>query len=212
MSSKPMDTEQIWRAVDAERAGLAAMLAVLPESEWDRPSLCDDWRVRDVVAHLVLSAQPTIGWLLMNLARARGDLGRAIRDTAIRHGDSRTAARLVAELRETVGVRVTPIGTTPADRLMDLLVHGQDIAVPLGVARTVPLAAARCALDRIWYRGTPFHAQRKFAGLRFVAADTDWTVGTGPVVEGPATALLMLLTGREVAADRLTGAGWDRWR
>ncbi|MBY8856410.1 maleylpyruvate isomerase family mycothiol-dependent enzyme [Nocardia sp. CA2R105] len=206
-----MSTEQIWQAVDTERAGLAEMLEALPETEWDHASLCDGWRVRDVVAHLVLSARPRIGWLLLNLARARGSLDRAIRDTAIRHADARTSAQLLAELRESIGARVAPIGTTPTDRLMDLLVHGQDIAVPLGIAHTVPVAAARSALDRIWRTGAPFHAPEKFDGYRLEATDTDWAVGDGLVIEGSVTALLLVLTGRDVAADQLAGAGAARW-
>ncbi|MQY27660.1 maleylpyruvate isomerase family mycothiol-dependent enzyme [Nocardia aurantia] len=212
MSATSMTTEQIWAAVDAERASLAEMLAALPESDWDRPSLCDDWRVRDVVAHLVLSSRPTIGWLLFNVARARGNLDRAIRDTAIRRAGTRTSAQLLAELRDTVGARATPAGTTPDDRLMDVLVHGQDIAVPLGLVRTVPVAAARCALDRLWHTRAPSHARKRFDGYRLAATDTEWMAGDGPVIEGSVAALLMVSTGRDVAIDQLTGAGSARWR
>ncbi|MQY23270.1 maleylpyruvate isomerase family mycothiol-dependent enzyme [Nocardia macrotermitis] len=206
-----MSTERTWQAVDAERAGLAEMLEALPETDWDHASSCDGWRVRDVVAHLVLSARPRIGWLLLNLARARGSLDRAIGDTAVRHANTRTSAQLLAELREGIGARVTPIGTTPTDRLMDLLVHGQDVAIPLGITHTVPVAAARSALDRIWHTAAPFHARRKFDGYRLVATDTDWSVGEGSIIEGSVTTLLLLLTGRDVAADRLAGAGVARW-
>ncbi len=206
-----MSAEQIWCAVDTERASVAEMLRALPETSWDHASLCDGWRVRDVAAHLVLSARPTIGWLLLNLARARGSLDRAIHDTAIRYADTHTSGELLDEIRGTVGARVAPAGTTPADRLMDLLVHGHDIAIPLGIARTVPVDAARSALDRIWHTGAPFHARKKFEGYRLTATDTEWVAGDGPVIEGSATALLLVLTGRETAADRLTGAGAERW-
>ncbi|MEV5647266.1 maleylpyruvate isomerase family mycothiol-dependent enzyme [Nocardia sp. NPDC052254] len=208
---KSMCAEQIWCAVDIERVSVAEMLQNLPERDWDHTSLCDGWRVRDVAAHLVLSARPTIGWLLLNLARARGSLNRAIRDTAIRHADTRTGAQLLSELRATAGARATPAGTTPQDRLMDLLVHGQDIAIPLGIARTVPAAAARSALDRIWHTGAPFHARRKFDGYRLAATDIGWVAGAGPVIEGSATDVLLVLTGREPAAGRLTGDGALRW-
>ncbi|MBF6166888.1 maleylpyruvate isomerase family mycothiol-dependent enzyme [Streptomyces gardneri] len=206
-----MSAEQIWRAVAAERAGLAALLAQLPETGWDHPSLCEGWRVREVVAHLVLSARADIGWILVNLIRARGSLDRAIRDTAIRHADRVTTGQLLDELRGSIDARVTALGTTPADRLMDLLVHGQDIAIPLGIAREMPSAAARVAMERIWTTGAPFHARRKFAGYRLVATDADWAAGDGAIITGPIAALLLTVTGRSQAWDQLSGDGAARF-
>jgi uncharacterized protein (TIGR03083 family) len=206
-----MSTEQIWRAVDTERASLVELLESLPKADWSHVSLCDGWRVCDVVAHLVLSARPSIGWILLNVIRARGSLDRAIRDTATRHADCRTTSQLLAELRASVGAHVTVYGTTPLDRLMDLLVHGQDIAVPLGIEREMPVAAARAALDRIWQTRAPFHARKKFSGYRLVASDTEWSVGAGPAIEGSVAALLLLLTGRHAAPNQLTGDGAARW-
>lgn len=43
---------EVWDAIRAERDGLLAMLATLTPAQWDVPSLCAAWRVRDVVAHL----------------------------------------------------------------------------------------------------------------------------------------------------------------
>lgn len=202
-----IDTEQIWQAVAAERTSLAEMLRSLPENGWEQPSLCADWRIRDVVAHLILSADSGLGAILCNLIRARGDFDRMVRDTAIRHADRRTTTQLLAELRDSIGARVTPVGTTPVDRLMDLLVHGQDIAIPLGIPREMPGAAAELALDRIWNGGFPFHARKKFGAYRLVASDGEWTAGTGPVIEGSLTHLLLLITGRRPAPDQLTGEG-----
>ncbi|WP_067822975.1 maleylpyruvate isomerase family mycothiol-dependent enzyme [Nocardia inohanensis] len=199
--------EQIWQAVRAERVTLVEMLAGLTERQWDEPSLCGEWRVREVVAHIVLSTTPNIASILFNLIRARGNLDRTIRDTAIRLAARTTTGELLAELRAGIDARVTVIGTTPADRLMDLLVHGQDIALPLGIPREMPLPAARSAIDRIWSTGAPFHVRERLAGKRLVATDIDWSAGDGPaVVTGPISALLLLSTGREQAWRQLTGA------
>lgn len=200
-------TEDIWRAVARERTELAEMLTALPESAWQRPSLCAGWRVADVVAHVVLSSSATLGALLVNLVRARGDINRLTHDTAVRFADRSSPQDLLAELRGTIDFRFTPVGTTPADRLMDLLVHGQDIAVPLDLHREMPVAAARFSLDRVWTMGWPFHARRKLSGYRLTATDTGWHAGAGPEVAGPVSALLLLATGREAALDRLTGPG-----
>ncbi|WP_435592949.1 maleylpyruvate isomerase family mycothiol-dependent enzyme [Nocardia sp. bgisy118] len=207
---EPMTTEQIWLAVATERATMVELLTSLPEAAWDHASLCADWRVRDVVAHVILSARPNLGSILVNLIRARGDLHRLIRDTAVRHAQRRTTAQLLAELSDSIDTRVAALGTTPADRLMDVLVHGQDIAVPLGIARVMPVAAARSAIERVWVMGSPFHAREKFAGYRLVATDDEWAVGDGPVIEGSSTALLLLVTGRAAALEQLTGEGVAR--
>lgn len=47
---------------------------------------------------------------------------------------------------------------------------------------------------------------------RLTAMDTDWTRGQGPEIAGPIGALLLLLTGRSVALEQLTGQGADALR
>ncbi|WP_327114038.1 maleylpyruvate isomerase family mycothiol-dependent enzyme [Nocardia sp. NBC_01730] len=205
-----MTNEEIWRAVAAERASLVELLETLSEDSWNHGSLCEGWRVRDVVAHIVLSARPSVGWILVNLIRARGNLDRAIRDTAIHHAENTTTAQLLTELSDSIGLRSTVVGTTPADRLMDLLVHGQDIAVPLGIAREMPINAARSALERVWTMNIPFDARKKLTGYRLVATDVGWTAGDGLAIEGPVAALLLLATGRRAARDLLAGEGAAR--
>ncbi len=71
-----------------------------------------------------------------------------IRDTALR------AASLPREeyprrLRAMVGSRRTAPFVTPTEPLIDVLVHGQDIAVPLGRDRPVPTDAAVVAATRV---------------------------------------------------------------
>ena len=39
-------------AIAAERTELAAMLDDLSPAQWDAPSLCAGWRVREVAAHM----------------------------------------------------------------------------------------------------------------------------------------------------------------
>ncbi|MFD6104154.1 maleylpyruvate isomerase family mycothiol-dependent enzyme [Nocardia salmonicida] len=188
--------ETIWQAVAEERTTLVALLRELPESAWDTETLCVRWRVRDVVAHLVLATRVTIVSLVVNLIRARGNTDRLIHDTAVRLADRTSTAELLAELHATIDSRVIPIGTTPIDRLMDLLVHGQDIAVPLGVERVMPTAAAQLSLERVWSMGAPFHARTRLTGYALAATDTGWTAGAGTTVSGTAAELLMIVTGR----------------
>ncbi|MEV0350324.1 maleylpyruvate isomerase family mycothiol-dependent enzyme [Nonomuraea sp. NPDC050680] len=204
-SDAPLTPDQMWQAVAVERTTLVQMLESLPEQDWDHNSLCAGWRVRDVAAHLVLSTNANLAWILANVIRARGNVNRAIRDTAIRHADHTTTSELISTLREGIHQRVTPTGSTVADRLMDLVVHAQDIAMPLGIHRHVPAAAARSALDRIW-TGGGFKAHKSFK-YHLVATDARWEAGEGPLIEGPAVSVLLLLSGRNAGREPLFGEG-----
>ncbi|WP_278264416.1 maleylpyruvate isomerase family mycothiol-dependent enzyme [Nocardia sp. AG03] len=195
MTEQPT-AEMIWHAVARERMTLTALLDDLPESGWDTASLCAGWRVRDVVAHLILATRVSLGTLVVNLIRARGDVDRLIHDTAIRLADRTPTAALLADLRATIDSRAVPVGTTPLDRLMDLLVHGQDIAVPLGLDRVMPMDAALWSLERVWSMGAPFHARTRLSGYSLTATDSGWTVGAGTPVTGTTAELLLLVTGR----------------
>ena len=81
---------------------------------------------------------------------------------------------------------------TPMEPLLDVLVHGQDIVLPLGRTRPMPTAAAAAAAQRAWDLRFPFRARKRLAGLRLTATDTDWAVGSGVPVDGPIAALLLL--------------------
>jgi hypothetical protein len=44
-------------------------------------------------------------------------------------------------------------------------------------------------------------------GVRLVAEDAEWTHGDGPEARGSAATTLLLLSGRVIGADELTGPG-----
>lgn len=199
-----MDRDEVWRTVDAERNALASMLATLEDEEWAAPSLCAGWTVRDVAAHVISSPQAGPGDVLRSLVRARGDFDRAI-DAEARRRSARPVPEIVDDFRRFAGSRRHPLGTTYVDPLLDVLVHTQDIAVPLGREHAMPPAAAAVAATLVWRRPFPFHARRRLAGHRLVATDTDWSAGEGEVVAGPVQALLLLLTGRTAAVRRQPG-------
>lgn len=201
-----MDTDEIWQAIDDERVILADQLAAMPATDWDRPSLCGEWRIRDVVGHLLFASEYSLPRTLIDVVKARGDVNRFIATSGVRSG-SALPAELLASVRASVGSRRKPPGVQPVDRLMDHLVHGQDIAIPLGWQRDLPLRPARLAAARVWERDQLFGARTRFAKRRLVATDTDWSAGTGEVIEGPVSALLLLMAGRgDAVRNRLTGA------
>jgi uncharacterized protein (TIGR03083 family) len=137
-----------------------------------------------------------------------------IRDTARRHAAAASTGQLVGEIRAMAGSRRRVPGLSPLEPLLDVLVHGQDVAVPLGRPRTMPVDAAATAATRVATTGWPFSRafpeRARLRGLELVATDTDWSTGEGPRVEGPIQALLLLLTGRTAALERLSGEGAAR--
>jgi uncharacterized protein (TIGR03083 family) len=205
-----MGTEESWQVVAEQRLAIAELLAGLSEADWEHPSLCAGWRVRDVAAHVTLiPIAPSPGSLLVDFAKARGNYAR-FNTVASKRRAARTPTQLVQDLRTTAETRSVPWPASPANVMWDILVHGQDIAIPLGIDFPTPPAAGAAAATQIWELRWPFSfgAKRRLGSLRLTATDTDWTIGTGPEVAGPIGAILLLLTGRTEAAIRLlTGDG-----
>lgn len=203
-----MNRDELWRAIDHERAGLADLLDDLSDQEWEVASLCSGWRVRDVAAHLSL-AHMGAAQAARELLKARGNIDRMLHDTAVRQAELPTH-RISALLRSLIGSRRKAPGGQP---LLDILVHGQDIAIPLGRDRHMPVRAAAFSATRIWTMRWPFtmgwsfHARKELDGLRLAATDCSWSAGDGERVEGPIAAILLLLNGRDAALTRLSGPG-----
>src|SRR5215207_4644217 len=206
-----MDQDEKWSIIAAQRRLLADLLEGLDEDQGERRSLCTEWRVKDVAAHLALTPQsPGVLRIVAEGFRAGGDFDAVNRDLAKAHAVC-PPAELVAELRALADSRRKPAITTLDNLLFDTLVHVQDVAIPLGLSATMPLAAAREGVDRVWRMGWPFWARRRLRGLRLIATDVDWSAGEGAEIRGPVQALLLLLTGRTAAAlPYLGGSGVER--
>ena len=203
--------EGTWATIEQERLSVADLLAGLAPNQWETRSLCSTWRVRDVAAHLIMTpaGAPNVKTMVTALARTRGDLWGAGRDVAIAYA-ARPTEQIVEEMRGSAGSRTKPIFVNSENILLDLFVHGQDIAVPLGLQRPVAQSGGAAALDRIWAMGWPFHARRRLAGVQLLAADAAWRGGHGPEIIGTVADLLLLTTGRTQAAlPRLRGPGLE---
>ena len=197
--------------VAAERLRLAEDLESLTPAQWATPSLCAGWTVHDVVAHLTLSTRQGVPWTLWRTLRARGNLERAFADMARERAHRYPPADLIAQLREMAGVDRRLKLAGQLDPLNDLLVHSQDLAIPLGRARDLPVERALPCLRHVW--AAPFvGAAKRFAGLRLTATDAEWTEGEGPEVRGPVGALLLAANGRAAGLDGLAGEGLDEAR
>ncbi|HEX8870142.1 MAG TPA: maleylpyruvate isomerase family mycothiol-dependent enzyme [Lentzea sp.] len=199
-----MNETEMWQTIDDERAKTADLLANLTDVEWTYPSLCEGWTVREVAAHLSLANRVGMGTVIREYVKARGSFNRMVDQTA-RAEARRPTKELVAALRDAVGVHKLAPGQSLKNAMMDVMVHTQDMAIPLGIERHMPIEAAVVSADDLWRIGFPFHARKRLAGYRLVATDADWSAGEGTEVSGPIEALLMLLAGRTATIPRLTG-------
>jgi uncharacterized protein (TIGR03083 family) len=201
-----MDVDTVWRHTHEQRRALAAILADLTPAEWSTPSLCEGWTVRHVAAHVIASPAARIREFLPELVRQRLSYHRAVDADARRRAEQPTDAIVAAYTTYDGSRRRPPIPSTVP--LMDVLVHTQDIVVPLGRSHPMPIEAARVAARTAHRAGRFFPGGRARRGVTIRATDTDFSVGRGPVVEGPIDAVLLLLTGRTATAvPRLTGPG-----
>ena len=207
-----MDRDGAWQAIDAQRLRVAGVLEQLSDDDWRQPSLCAGWTVRDVAAHLTMQ-QVGLRQLSAELVKARrdviksrGSMNRLIHDAAITRSALPTE-QLIAEIRGMVGSRRHNVGVTYRETLLDILVHSQDIAMPLDRPLEVPPDAAALAASRAWSRGWPFYPRKRMRGFRLVATDVQWAAGDGAPVNGPMAAILLLITGRLVVLPLLSGDG-----
>jgi uncharacterized protein (TIGR03083 family) len=202
-----MDEDQSWHVIERERLRLADLLDGLTPEQWESASLCTDWRIRDVAAHLSLVSEPPPPWTFVtNGVRARGNFHRLNTRLTKARAEQPTQA-IVASLRRNAASRQLPVVTNYRNVLFDLLVHIQDTAIPLCAELRMPVEAAQDGASRVWSMGWPFWARRRLRGLHLRATDSEWEAGDGSEVRGTTADLLLLLTGRTATLDRLSGPG-----
>ncbi len=200
--SRPADDA----AVSAERHRLADSVADLTAEQWATPSLCAAWTVRDVVAHLTVTTRVTVPRLLRGAVQARGSFDRLAIDLAAERAVAHTPAELVAQLRESAAATRRMPGSSPMDPLMDLVVHAQDVARPLGRRHVSPpdvVAACLAYVATNRFMGGP----QRLAGVQLLSTDTGWTHGDGAELRGPDIDLLLATAGRRAGLDGLEGPG-----
>ena len=142
-----MEQATLWATVDSERAGLADLAAGLRPDQMAARSVCSGWTVREVIAHCGMT-DLSPGQALAGMVRHGFNLNRVGRETARRRAAQHSDAELVDLLRAMVGRRGHLPGVSVLDVLTDILVHGQDVAVPSGVHRPMPVEAATAAAQR----------------------------------------------------------------
>ena len=195
----------VWPTIHAERKALAADLEGLTDEQWATTSLCNEWTVRDVVAHMTATAKISPPQFFVSMIGSGFSLKRKqAKDIDVERGAS--PAQALERFKNEINSSKHPPG--PNDTwLGEVVIHSEDIRRPLGIRHDYPTDAAVQVAD--FYKGSNLiiGAKRRIAGLRLRATDADWSTGDGPEVAGPIVSIVMAMTGRKPALDELSGEG-----
>jgi len=198
------DDADLQPAVAAEFLALADLLDAVPGSQWDTPSLCEGWRVREVVAHMTMAARYSEDEFMAKLRACDFDFTLLSNQIASWDAELPTA-ELVANLRADVMQHWTPPGGGYHGALNHVVIHGLDATVPLGRPRRVPEDTIRVLLDDLTRGGGHAHFGVEIDGRSLQATDLDWSYGAGAELRGTGDDLALVLCGRTVPAQRLKG-------
>jgi len=197
-----MDLQEM---IAAERGELAAVLAGLSQRQWDAPTLCAGWRVREVVAHTTMPFRYSPARFLGELVRS-GMRFTAMSDRcARRDAAALSSADLVKALADNVQHPWKPPGGGLVGALSHEVIHGLDYTVALGLDRRVPEERLRAVLGSAGATRARKYFGVDLDGVELRADDLDWSLGSGAPLTGAAQDLLLVLCGRRLPTGRVRG-------
>jgi uncharacterized protein (TIGR03083 family) len=199
-----------WPTIHAERHALADDLGGLSDAQWRTQSMCGDWDVHHLLAHMLVTTTTTPPKFFAGLVGA-GFSFEKMSHRAVDEASAGGPEATLAAFRANADSKKSPPG--PVDSwLGETLIHGEDIRRPLGIVHTYPTDAVVRTLEFYKKSNLIVGAKKRIAGLTLRATDADWSHGSGLLVEGPAMSLLQAMTGRKQVFDDLTGDGVETLR
>jgi uncharacterized protein (TIGR03083 family) len=205
-----MTTTDLMPTVTAERRAFSDVLEGLPEAQWNAPSLCSGWRVREVVAHMTMPFRYGAPRFLGEMVRSGGNFAR-MADRVARRDAQAPIGTLLDGWRTNENHPWKPPGGGLQGALTHDVVHGLDITVPLGIEHPVSEQALRVVLDHATTPLSLKHSGLDGTAIRLEADDLEWAFGDGEPLRGRARYLLLVLMGRRLPADLLSGSAAARF-
>ena len=199
-----MDT---WTTIKNGRETLADFLQNLTPDEWNKPTLCAGWTVKDVAAHMLVIPTMSKGQVFRSFLSSGFNLDKMNAKLVQQLTAQMSSAQIVASTRSSAASKTMPPGLKLPGVLTELVVHSFDIADGVAKPFEVPTADVVACLDHLKNVQSVFKTKQRIAGLKLQATDAPWSTGTGPVVSGPAKQLLLAMAARRGALDQLTGEG-----
>jgi len=188
-----------------QRAKLGELLADLDATAWDANSWCRGWLVRDVVAHCIQNHRAT-PWNLPGQMMAAGFNLDARNQRWVTRWRAETPMKLLAAYLATAERMAFP-GFEARYALTEDVVHGYDIAQPLGYSIQVPEAVLVIVAETYLHTSHILRGRQRSTGLSFLANDQSWSAGAGPQVRGPMVSIVLAVAGRAGALEDLAGPG-----
>lgn len=203
-----MTKDELFQSIGTHRGRLIERLDELSLADWNVQSLCEGWRARDVVGHLVSILEVPMP-KFVGKAILAGSFDK-VADQFAREFGAREPKALLENYRRLADKRFAPPIIGPIAPLVDLFVHARDIERPLGLASNFDEQSMHTILGFLCGgKARGFVPPKRTNGLRFVASDSDWACGDGPLVTGTGEAIMMVVTNRKAALEDLSGDGVD---
>lgn len=199
------DDAELWELTRAARHGLAEDLARLTDVQWHRRTLCREWDVEHVVAHLTAAASTgRFAWVRSMVAA--GFRPAVHNDKRLRDHLGSTPVATLQRFRAAIDRTTAPGGDTAA-WLGEVVVHAQDIRTPLGIRTEPDMAALTSVAEFFSRRDFAVDSRTVAADLRLESTDGPFRAGRGPRVRGTTLALVMTMAGRPAYVGQLEGPG-----
>ncbi len=119
-----------WPLIRAERVALIADLENLTDAQWSTPSLCAEWTVRDVLAHMTMTAKMTPGRFIGKLASS-GFRFNAMNAKGVQDERGATPADTLTKFKAQLDRTTAPPG--PLDGMVaEIVIHARTFAAHSG--------------------------------------------------------------------------------
>ena len=196
---------EIWPMIHDERKALAADLQTVTGDQWDTPSLCSEWTIRDVLAHMTSTASLTPPSFFGRLISSGFSFDK-VQENGVAAQRGSSPAETLAKFEGVLDSVKHPPGPNTT-WLGEVIVHAEDIRRPLGIKHSYPAEAMVAVAN--FYKGSNMliGSKNRISGLTLHATDAEWSHGTGPEVAGPILSLVQAMTGRAAVLDDLSGEG-----
>lgn len=196
----------LWPATIAARRALLTTFEQLGDDQWGVQSLSRGWTVREVLAHLTLAARPPAWRYVVALVGTWGSFDKANHALAVAEAQ-RPVDELLSGYRAVVDHRFSPPGWPDAAPLSDVLLHGLDARIPLGLPTDQPATDYEPVMGLLLSRTGRSFTSKGRPRIRWVATDHDWSQGEGEEARGALADLALTAAGRAARLERLEGEG-----
>jgi uncharacterized protein (TIGR03083 family) len=199
-----MSNADLMAAIAEIREQEHLMLSDLSAAQWDLSTLCEGWRVREVVAHQTMPFRYSTGRIAVELLKSMGQFNRMADRIAKRDAEVLSTEEQLASLRDNLSNPWKPPGGGLQGAFCHDVIHTLDIATAVEVDLLIPHVRLRLAIDQVTARKkNPFGTD--LDGIELRAEDCDWRFGSGSPLRGTAQDLLLVYCGRKLPAGRLQG-------